>query len=75
MIKKKIISILKETFPNNKIKNDLNKLKIGSFKTWDSLTHVNILLLIEKSFKIKFSLKEIEKLDRIENVIKLLKKK
>ena len=60
---------------NNKITNDLNKLKLGSFKSWDSLTHIKILLSIEKSFKIKFSLKEIEKLDSIENIIKLLKKK
>lgn len=75
MIKKKIINILKEIFPNNKINNDLNKLKLGSFKSWDSLTHIKILLSIERSFKIKFSLKEIEKLDRIENIIKLLKKK
>ena len=75
MIKKKIINILKEIFPNNKITNDLNKLKIGSFKSWDSLAHIKILLSIENSFKIKFSLKEIEKLDSIENIIKLLKKK
>ena len=75
MIKKKIINILKEIFPNNKITNDLNKLKIGIFKSWDSLAHIKILLSIENSFKIKFSLKEIEKLDSIENIIKLLKKK
>ena len=44
---KKIKECLSEIFPKKKIR-DINKLQLGSYKEWDSLAHLNILLLIEK---------------------------
>ena len=58
MIEKKLFNILKKIFKTEKVPKDIKKLKFGSFKSWDSLAHLNLLLLIEKDFKIKFPLKE-----------------
>tara|TARA_B110000008_G_C16763585_1_gene481633 strand:- start:89 stop:328 length:240 start_codon:yes stop_codon:yes gene_type:complete len=46
-----------------------------NIKTWDSLAQVSLIILIEKKFKIKFSVKEVNNLKNIGEMIKLLKKK
>ena len=48
MKENKLRTCLKEIFPEENIKKDITKLKIGSFKRWDSLNHLNLMLLIEK---------------------------
>ena len=53
----KIIQALKKTFPKSKIPKEIENLKIGDLKGWDSLGHVNLLLEIEKIFKFKFGTK------------------
>jgi acyl carrier protein len=40
---------------------------------WDSLTHVRLLLTVEKAFKIKFSTSEIGKLENLGDLVKLIK--
>tara|TARA_B100000795_G_C22521965_1_gene331722 strand:- start:306 stop:542 length:237 start_codon:yes stop_codon:yes gene_type:complete len=75
MIEKKIHSILKKIFKSEKIPKEVKKLKFGSFKSWDSLSHLNLLLLIEKEFKIKFPLKEMFEIRSIKQIITILNKK
>ncbi len=50
---------------------------IGAYNNpnWDSMNHLEILLSLEKNFKIKFSQNEISKLDSYTNIIKIIKKK
>ena len=50
---------------------------IGAYNNpnWDSMNHLEILLSLEKNFKIKFSQNEISKLDCYTNIIKIIKKK
>ena len=74
MKNKKIKNCLKKIFPNKNIKDDLSKLKIGSYKSWDSLAHLNLLLLVEKEFKIKFPLKLIYEIRSIKEIISFLNK-
>ena len=50
-----------------KISKNITKLKFGSFKSWDSLNHLNLLLLIENNFKIKFTLMEMSKIKSIKD--------
>ena len=45
MIKKKLRECLIKTFPKERIKNNIDDLKVGSFKKWDSLAHLNLLLI------------------------------
>ena len=50
-------------------------LKLGSYKEWDSLNHFNLLLQIEKDFKIKFSTRDFSILKSVKQIIKVLNKK
>jgi acyl carrier protein len=42
---------------------------------WDSLTHIRLILTIEKSFMIKFSTAEIGKLENVGDLAALIKAK
>ena len=74
MIEKKLYNCLKKIFKKNKIPKNIKSLKIGSFKSWDSLSHLNLLLTIEKEFKIKFPLKQIYEIRTIKQVIIFINK-
>ncbi len=39
---------------------------------WDSLTHIRLILTVEKAFKIKFSTSEIAKLENVGDLVKLI---
>jgi acyl carrier protein len=39
---------------------------------WDSLTHISLLLTVEKSFKVKFTTTEINKLENVQGLVKLI---
>jgi acyl carrier protein len=75
MIEKKIHDSLKKIFKSEKIPKDIKKLKFGSFKSWDSLAHLNLLLLIEKEFKIKFPLNEMFEIRSVKQIIFIVQKK
>jgi acyl carrier protein len=40
---------------------------------WDSLTHIRLILTIEKAFKMKFSTSEIGKLENLGDLVALIK--
>jgi len=40
---------------------------------WDSLTHIRLILTIEKAFKIKFSTSEIGKMENVGDLVALIK--
>ena len=42
---------------------------------WDSLTHIRLILTIEKVFKIKFSTSEIGKLENVGDLVALIQGK
>ena len=71
--KNKFTKIFKDEL---KIKGHFNeKSKIYDYKNWDSLTNFNILLSIEKEFKIKFNSKEFSSLNSFLGILKNVKKK
>ena len=74
-INKKIFESLKNTFSKSKIPKNINKLKIGDLKEWDSLGNYNLLLDIEKSFKIRFKSTDLTKITSINQIISYIKKK
>ena len=73
-MKKKLKSCLEVVFKKEKIPNDIKKLKFGSFNSWDSLSHLNLLLVTEKKFKIKFSLDEMYKIKTVKDILSAIKK-
>lgn len=42
---------------------------------WDSLTHIRLLLTVEKAFNVKFSTTEIGKLENVGDLVRLIKEK
>ena len=75
MIEKKIFSCLKTIFDQEKIPKEITNLEYGNFKSWDSLAHLNLMLTIEKKFKIKFALNEMYELRSVKEIIKVIEKK
>ena len=75
MIEKKILICLREIFKKEKIPKNVNNLELGSLKSWDSLSHLNLLLVIEKKFKIKFTLDQMYELRTIKEIIDVIKDK
>ncbi len=42
---------------------------------WDSLTHIRLMLTIERAFKIKFTASEIGKLENVGELVALMKER
>ena len=51
--KNKILTAIKNTFPNSKIPKNIDNLKMGDLKKWDSLGNFNLLLEIEKYLNVE----------------------
>jgi acyl carrier protein len=47
----------------------------STVEDWDSLTHVNLVTAIEKRYKIKFALGELQELKNVGDMIDLVKVK
>tara|TARA_Y100001958_G_scaffold61431_1_gene41304 strand:- start:56 stop:295 length:240 start_codon:yes stop_codon:yes gene_type:complete len=73
-IDEKIKRCLSVIFKKRNFKN-ISNLKIGSFKEWDSLSHFNLLLQIEKDFKIRFNANDFSSLMTIKDISKKIKEK
>jgi acyl carrier protein len=48
------------------------KLSAKDIDEWDSLTHIRLMLSVEKVFKIKFSTSEIGKLENVGDLVALI---
>ena len=40
---------------------------------WDSLTHIRLILTVEKAFRVKFSISEIGKMETLGDLVTLIK--
>jgi acyl carrier protein len=52
-----------------------DNLTASEVKGWDSFTHVAIMDAIEKQFKIKFNLSELDKLTNVGDILSTVEKK
>ena len=64
-----VIDIIKKVINENKI--DINS-KSNQFKRWDSLANVNIALELEKKFNIKIKASDMENMNSVKEIIKVL---
>ena len=72
-IKQDIIKILKKKFP--KIFGKIKKNSNLNFEELDSLQKINLLMDIERIFKIKFTMNEFEKIIDIKSLIYTIERK
>jgi len=73
-IVEKTLIIIRQVLKNEKIEWD-GELTAEEINGWDSLSHMIIITELEKEFKIKFKLKELNKLDNLDSLIALIQSK
>ena len=74
-LKKSLITELKKIF-QKELKIKINqKSKIYDTEKWDSIGNFNLLLSIEKKFKINFNAQEFNALNSYKDILKVVKKK
>jgi acyl carrier protein len=73
-VTKELKKIFKSIFSDNNFIFS-RKLSANDIDQWDSLRHVNLIVAIEKKFKISFTLEELEKQESVGDTIDLILKK
>ncbi len=71
-IYERLTKIFEDVFDEDSIKIT-PELTARDVDGWDSLTHIRLMLTVEKAFKIKFSASEIGKLENVGDLVKLIK--
>lgn len=51
-----------------KVDDDLSKLQMGTPPDWDSIANLNLLLAIETSFNVRFTMEDMAELDSIRKI-------
>jgi acyl carrier protein len=67
----RLAGIFEDVFDEDSI-NITPELSAKDVDGWDSLSHIRLLLTIERSFKIKFSTSEIGKLQNVGDLVALI---
>lgn len=67
--------LLKQQFPSLEISDSTMDLGVGSLPEWDSLGHFNLLLLIEESYDVRFTMEEMSEIKTLKDIAKVLRAK
>jgi len=67
----RLTDIFKKVFDDDEIEVTPT-LSANDVDGWDSLTHIRLIMTVEKAFKIKFSTSEIGKLENVGSLVKLI---
>ena len=73
-VKKELQGIFRDVFDDETIEL-FDEMTAADIEDWDSLTHVQLIVAIEKHFGLKFSADDIMKLKNVEDIIKLIERK
>lgn len=68
----RLTAIFEDVFDDDSIRVT-PQLSAKDVDGWDSLTHIRLILTIEKAFKTKFSTTEIGKLEKVDDLVALIK--
>ncbi len=73
-IKTKLTEVFRQVFfqPALEIGEEMTAANV---KNWDSLNHVTMIYAVEKTFRIKFSTREVQSLQNIGELITLIERK
>jgi acyl carrier protein len=67
----RLADIFEEVFDDDTIQVT-PELSAKDVDGWDSLTHIRLMLTVEKAFKIKFSTSEVGKLENVGDLVSLI---
>jgi len=76
MDEQQIFARLTEVFQDVFDEDDIQvtrELSARDVDGWDSLTHIRLIVTVEKAFKVKFSTSEIGKLQNVGELVDLIK--
>jgi acyl carrier protein len=68
----RLTEILEEVFDDDSI-TATPALSAKDVDGWDSLTHIRLILTVERAFKVKFSTSEIGKMETVGDLVTLIK--
>ena len=64
--------LLKIQFPDAEIPKPVIGLAVGSLPEWDSLGHYNLLLFIEESYGVRFTIEEMSEMKSLNEIAEVL---
>jgi acyl carrier protein len=67
----RLSEIFKDVFDEDSIQLRPS-LSANDVEGWDSLTHIRLIMSVEKAFKIKFSTSQVRKLENVGNLVSLI---
>lgn len=71
---KRLEELIKETFDNEDVVITLDT-NAADIEEWDSLSHVYLIVAIEKEFDIKFNSSEIQKFKNVGEILECIESK
>lgn len=69
----KIDNLLQQVFPESDFDPNDPELGIGAFPEWDSLANFNLLMLIEETYSVRFSVDDMAELKTLFEIKERLK--
>tara|TARA_B100000989_G_C19511108_1_gene459122 strand:- start:1787 stop:2029 length:243 start_codon:yes stop_codon:yes gene_type:complete len=74
MTKSKLQNLFLKEFKEKKNLKNFSKISMSNYSKWDSISHIKLIIRIEKEYKIKFKINEIFKLNNFHKISNYLKK-
>jgi acyl carrier protein len=68
----RLTEIFEEVFDDDSI-TATPALSAKDVDGWDSLTHIRLMLTVERAFKVRFSTSEIGKMETVGDLVRLIK--
>jgi acyl carrier protein len=73
-INERMTEIFRDVFDDDTIELR-DEMTAADVEEWDSLNHINLIVAVEKSFRVKFTTQEVGNLANVGEFISLLKSK
>jgi acyl carrier protein len=73
-IKKKLTQVFRDVFDDNSIEL-VRETTAADIEDWDSLSHITIIVAIEREFQIKLNLADIKPLRNVGEMLDLIQRK
>ncbi|HEX4052475.1 MAG TPA: acyl carrier protein [Steroidobacteraceae bacterium] len=74
IIRQRLKQIFREIFDDNSIEI-ADSTTAADIEAWDSLNHINLIVRVEREFKIRLSTREVQNLQNVGALIALIGKK
>ena len=73
-LKAKLTDILRKTFGNDTLELS-ETMTAADVRGWDSLSHINLILAVERGFEIRLTTREVRLMKNVGDFISLIAKK